>query len=109
MIMPGSFPEHEAEDVASWIRRDRNHACVVMWSIGNEIYDMFADERGREVTRMLRDQVHRHDPAGHAAVTFGSNYMPWEGAQRCAEEVKIPGYNYAERLYDEHHAATRTG
>ena len=98
------FPEHEAADVASWIRRDRNHACVVMWSIGNEIYDMFADDRGREVTRMLRDQVRALDPEGHAAVTFGSNYMPWEGAQRCAEEIRIPGYNYAERLYAEHHA-----
>nr|MCR4876579.1 DUF4982 domain-containing protein [Clostridiales bacterium] len=99
------FPEHEAEDVASWIRRDRNHPCVVMWSIGNEIYDMFADERGTEVTRMLRDQVRSHDPEGHAAVTFGSNYMPWEGAQRCAEEIGIPGYNYAEKYYEEHHAA----
>ncbi len=99
------FPQEEAGDVASWIRRDRNHACVIMWSIGNEIYDMFADERGREITRMLRDQVHFHDPEGHAAVTFGSNYMPWEGAQRCAEEVGIPGYNYAEKFYDAHHAA----
>ncbi len=98
------FPEHMPEDVASWVRRDRNHPCVIMWSIGNEIYDMFADERGREVTRMLRDEVHRHDPAGHAAVTFGSNYMPWEGAQRCAEEIKIPGYNYAEKFYAAHHA-----
>ncbi len=98
------FPAHEAEDVASWIRRDRNHPCVIMWSLGNEIYDMFADDRGREVTRMLRDQVRSHDPAGNAAVTFGSNYMPWEGAQRCAEEVKIPGYNYAEKIYDAHHA-----
>ena len=97
------FPEHEEEDVASWIRRDRNHACVIMWSIGNEIYDMFADERGTEVTRILRDQVISHDPEGHARVTFGSNYMPWEGAQRCAEEILIPGYNYAERLYEEHH------
>ena len=98
------FPEHEANDVASWIRRDRNHPCVIMWSIGNEIYDMFADVRGTEVTRMLTDQVRSHDPEGHAAVTFGSNYMPWEGAQRCAEIVKIPGYNYAEKLYDLHHA-----
>ena len=99
------FTDHEAGDVASWIRRDRNHPCVIMWSIGNEIYDMFADIRGTEITRMLTDQVRFHDPAGHAAVTFGSNYMPWEGAQRCAGIVKIPGYNYAENLYAEHHAA----
>ena len=99
------FPEHEAADVASWIRRDRNHPCVIMWSLGNEIYDMFAGERGAEVTSMLTEQARSHDPERHAEVTFGSNYMPWEGAQRCAEIVKIPGYNYGEKCYDTHHAA----
>ena len=98
------FPEHEAADVASWIRRDRCHPCVILWSIGNEIYDMQADERGREVTRMLTEQVRFHDPLEHAKVTFGSNYMPWKGAQQCAEIVKIPGYNYAEKYYAQHHA-----
>ncbi len=99
------FPEHEAEDVASWVRRDRNHPCVILWSIGNEIYDMHAGERGAEVTRMLMEQVRSHDPAGNGAVTFGCNYMPWEGGQHCAEIVKIPGYNYGEKLYASHHAA----
>ena len=97
------FPEHEKEDVAAWIRRDRCHPCVIMWSIGNEIYDMHADMRGTEVTRMLKEQVESHDPEKHAAVTFGCNYMPWEGGQRCADVVKIAGYNYGEKYYDEHH------
>jgi len=97
------FPAHEAEDVASWVRRDRCHPSVVMWSIGNEIYDMHADMRGTEVCIMLMNQVRSHDPEGHAAVTFGCNYMPWEGGQRCAEAVKIAGYNYGEKLYAEHH------
>lgn len=99
------FPDHEAEDVASWVRRDRNHACVIMWSIGNEIYDMHAGPRGAEVTRMLTEQVRLHDPERNAEVTFGCNYMPWEGGQRCADIVKIPGYNYGEKLYEAHHAA----
>ena len=97
------FPEHEAEDVAAWIRRDRCHPSVIMWSIGNEIYDMHADMRGTEITRMLKMQVEENDPAGHAAVTFGCNYMPWEGGQRCADVVKIAGYNYGEKYYEEHH------
>ena len=97
------FPSCEKEDVARWVRRDRCHPCVILWSIGNEIYDMHADMRGTEVCRMLSDQVRQHDPEGHAAVTFGCNYMPWEGGQRCADIVKIAGYNYGERLYQEHH------
>ena len=91
------------EDTASWIRRDRCHPCVIMWSIGNEIYDMHADERGTEVTRMLAEQVRKHDPLQHAFTTFGCNYMPWQGGQRCAEYVDIVGYNYGKKLYAQHH------
>lgn len=98
------FPEWAKKDVASWIRRDRNHPSVIMWSIGNEIHDTNA-ARGVEVTRMLADYVKEHDPKGNAKVTIGSNYMPWEGAQNCADVVKLAGYNYLERYYDEQHAA----
>lgn len=97
------FPEWAERDVASWIRRDRRHPCVIMWSIGNEIYDMHADARGAEITKFLAETVRRHDPDRHAFTTFGCNYMPWEGGQRCAAYVDIVGYNYGEKLYEEHH------
>lgn len=98
------FPEWAAKDVASWIRRDRNHPSVIMWSIGNEIHDTNV-ARGLEVAKMLTDYVKEHDPKGNAMVTIGSNYMPWEGAQQCADVVKLAGYNYLERYYDEQHEA----
>lgn len=97
------FPEWMEKDVRSWVRRDRNHASLMMWSIGNEIYDTHADERGQEVTRMLKAAVEANDPKKHAPVTIGSNFMPWENAQKCADILKVAGYNYAERLYHEHH------
>lgn len=97
------FKEWYKRDVASWIRRDRNHASLLMWSIGNEIYDTHADEHGKEITIQLRDEVRVHDPLENAPVTIGSNYMPWENAQKCADVVKYAGYNYTEKYYEEHH------
>lgn len=97
------FREWAQVDVASWIRRDRNHPSVIMWSIGNEIYDTHADERGIELTRWLCNLVSMHDPMRNAPCTIGSNYMPWENARKCADIVKLAGYNYAEKYYDSHH------
>lgn len=99
------FPDWWRKDIASWVRRDRNRPSLIMWSIGNEIYDTHADERGQELTRMLMDEVLVHDPRGNGFVTIGSNYMPWENAQKCADIVKIAGYNYGEAYYNRHHAA----
>ena len=69
------FDEWAERDVASWVRRDRNHPSIVMWCIGNEIYDTHGDERGQETTRMLMEYVYAHDPRHNAPVTIGSNYM----------------------------------
>ncbi len=101
----GYFPEWIKKDVASWVRRDRNHASLIGWSIGNEIYDAHESERGQEVTSLLVGLVRRHDPCGNGHVTMGSNYMQWENAQKCTDIMKLAGYNYAERLYEEHHKA----
>jgi beta-galactosidase len=100
------FNDWVERDAASWIRRDRNCPSVIMWSIGNEIYDTHADaERGMEIMRRLMDLVRLHDPDGHAPVTLCSNYMPWENTQKCADVIKLIGYNYAEDLYEKHHSS----
>lgn len=97
------FKEWYAKDVASWIRRDRNHPSVIMWSIGNEIPDTVENAHGQEITAYLLKEVQRHDPKKHAPVTIGSNFMKWELAAACSDLLDLAGYNYAEYLYEKHH------
>ena len=97
------FNEWAYADVKSWIMRDRNHPCLLLWSIGNEVYDTHAGERGLEIARMLMEYVHAFDPKENARVTFGSNYMPWENTQKCADLLKVAGYNYGDAYYHKHH------
>ncbi len=96
------FPEWYPRDIASWIRRDRNHPSVIMWSIGNEIYDTNY-EKGVYWATTLRDEARKHDYMHNAYIGIGSNSVEWEPAQRCSDVLELSGYNYGERLYDEHH------
>ncbi|MCQ2592757.1 MAG: DUF4982 domain-containing protein [Treponema sp.] len=96
------FNDWSERDIASWVRKDRNHPCLLMWSIGNEIYDTHMG-KGLEITKKLYSYVVKHDPKRVAPITIASNYMMSEGAQNCAAEIDVVGYNYLERLYNEHH------
>lgn len=97
------FKDTAHDDVESWIKRDRNHPCIIMWSIGNEIYDTHASEHGLEIAKMLTEYVREFDYNNHAEVTIGSNYIEWENAQKVGEYLVNSGYNYTERCYDAHH------
>ncbi|MBR6192807.1 MAG: DUF4982 domain-containing protein [Treponema sp.] len=96
------FVQWHERDCSALVRRDRCHPSVIMWSVGNEIYDTHSGN-GFEITKNLRKICRRFDPEKNAAVTIASNYMQWDGAQKCADETDVVGYNYAERLYDGHH------
>jgi len=98
------FDEWIERDIAAWVRRDRNCPSIIMWSVGNEIYDTHASfEDGSATMKMLMDLVQKHDPKGHAPPTLCSNYLGWENTQKCADIIKLIGYNYAEYLYHDHH------
>ena len=73
-----------------------------MWSLGNEIYDTHMDT-GVGITKRLKEFVLKHDPNKNGAITIGSNFMMTNEAQECAQNLDTVGYNYSERLYNEHH------
>jgi beta-galactosidase len=97
------FEEWAERDTAAWVRRDRNCPSLIMWSLGNEIYDTHADfTDGSKTMEQLMEWVSQHDPKNNACPTLCSNYMPWENTQKCADIIKLIGYNYAEYLYHDH-------
>lgn len=97
------FDEWYKKDIASWIRRDRNHPSIIMWSAGNEIYDTHVGEEGRKILKNIVDEIKKHDKYTHASITLCSNYMKWNNTQAAVDELRLVGYNYGESMYDEHH------
>ncbi len=98
------FDKWSTIDIRDYIRRDRDHPSVIMWSLGNEIYDTHRDAaEGIRILKSLMAAAEAADPLHNARATLCSNYMPWENTQAAADVIKLIGYNYSERLYKEHH------
>lgn len=43
------------------IKRDRNHPCIILWSIGNEEWALEGNERGLRITKSMTEYVHQLD------------------------------------------------
>ncbi|AVM41753.1 glycoside hydrolase family 2 TIM barrel-domain containing protein [Fastidiosipila sanguinis] len=91
------------KDIEAMVKRDRNHPSLIMWSIGNEIFDTHVNPEAKLVTKKLVEAVKKYDPRSNAKVTFGSNFLYWEPTQDCAKELDVVGYNYSESIYKEQH------
>ncbi len=92
-----NYDEWHERDVVDFVRRDRNHPSVVLWSCGNEISDQLTP-RGLELLRDLLNIFHREDPS--RMVTAGCDQIAAEPKAVSAEFLSlldVVGYNYADR------------
>lgn len=96
------FMEWYQRDVANWVRRDRNHASVIAWSIGNEVYEQWNPTKGPMVVKMLIDAAGTYDKT--RPFTAGCNVIPAVNESGFGELLGIVGYNYQEAMYEQDHA-----
>ncbi|WP_320970196.1 beta-galactosidase GalB [Bacteroides nordii] len=85
------FDQWAETDLTDLIHRDRNHPCVIMWSIGNELREQ-DDANGGKVARFLSDIVHREDPTRPSTAGFNNHWAAI--ANGLADAVDLVGFNY---------------
>ena len=89
------FDENWEEDLRAMVLRDRNHPAVVMWSIGNEVYER-GEDAGIERAHAMAAVVRQLD--GSRPVTIGLNGLgesgDWTRLDAIFDAVDVAGYNY---------------
>lgn len=55
------FADWWSRDIAAMVLRDRNHPCVLSYSIGNEINEINGTSNSAEISQMLADEVRKYD------------------------------------------------
>ena len=101
------FNEWSERDIASMVRRDRNHPSVVMWSIGNEIPR--AVPAPRRPQRSCARRCSRTTPPARSprrsARTGAMSSKNWDKLSDVAfRYLDVGGYNYLRDKYESDHA-----
>ncbi|HKW89850.1 MAG TPA: beta-galactosidase GalA [Candidatus Acidoferrales bacterium] len=85
--MMSSNPEGLSQ-LERMVRRDRNHPCVILWSLGNEEPQQGTD-RGARVTRTMKRLVRCLDPTRPVTAAMNGDW-----GKGISDVVDVQGFNY---------------
>jgi len=80
------------------IRRDRNHPCVIAWSIGNEEWRVQGSERGALIAADMKRLARQLDPT-----RLVTEAMNGDWGKGLSDVVDIQGFNYFQGDIDAYH------
>ncbi|KAI0967614.1 glycoside hydrolase superfamily [Xylaria arbuscula] len=66
------FPDWHEPDLRTFIRRDRNHPSIYLWSVGNEVGEQQTGADGAAVAQELVDIAHEMDPTRLVTASMNS-------------------------------------
>lgn len=101
-----NFDKWADRDITNLVLNHRNHASLVMWSIGNEVPEQRSDNGwGTRQAIHLQDIIHRLDcfKDGRAIhpVTQGCEKADVVLANGFIQSMDVPGFNYHVHCYDD--------
>lgn len=128
---PGDFSTHFAkcwkEELTAFVKRDRIHPSVIMWSTGNEIPERGGMDNGYTLATELADTIRKYDrtrPISNGICSLWAGLDDYivkgQSTQQNAENnealfswdkltepftngLDVVGYNYMEGLYEKSH------
>ncbi len=92
------YDEWHERDLIDFIKRDRNHPSVMIWSIGNEIPEQW-DESGVDMARELAGIVRDLDAT--RPITSGCNFPEPSNSIIQSGELDLIGYNYHHQMFEQ--------
>lgn len=95
------FDDWHEKDWRAELRRDRNHPCIILWSIGNEIAEQMTP-RGHVIAAELTRIAHEEDPTRPTTAACNHVEAGFNGFQN---DVDVFGYNYRPYDYAKFHEA----
>ncbi len=90
------FDKWHTRDLEDFIKRDRNHPSVIMWSIGNEVWEQ-GDSVGVEIANEMITTIKKLD---NRPITMGVHEWQEETAVLKSSNLDILGFNYGMKKYD---------
>ncbi|MES2674623.1 MAG: glycoside hydrolase family 2 TIM barrel-domain containing protein [Pseudomonadota bacterium] len=98
------FTDWSTQDARDFVRRDRNHPSVVIWSIGNEIHDTAYPVVAKSIITRLQNIFHAEDPSRLVTMALFRPNTTDDYENGLADMLDVVGQNYRENELTKAHA-----